>query len=99
MSIQMETVPADTHIAAPASEPVRVGLVLREDDLRRHGRRLASLTRAVADARIDHVAVGDHVSFGGGGGADGLVQATALLASHPTLEVQTAVYLLALRHP
>jgi alkanesulfonate monooxygenase SsuD/methylene tetrahydromethanopterin reductase-like flavin-dependent oxidoreductase (luciferase family) len=99
ISIQMTTVPADTRSAAPAADPVRVGLVLREGDLRRHGRRLASLTRAVADAGIDHVAVGDHVSFAGGGGADGLVQATALLASHPTLEVQTAVYLLALRHP
>ena len=43
--------------------------------------------------------VGDHVSFEHGNGADGLIQATALLASHPSLPVQTGVYLLALRHP
>jgi alkanesulfonate monooxygenase SsuD/methylene tetrahydromethanopterin reductase-like flavin-dependent oxidoreductase (luciferase family) len=57
------------------------------------------LTSAVAAAGIDHVTVGDHVSFAGGKGADGLIQATALLSAHPTLPVQTGVYLLALRHP
>src|SRR4051794_15648727 len=81
------------------ADALRVGLVLREEDMRRHGARLPALTRKIADAGIDHVAVGDHVSFMYGHGADGLVQATALLASHPRLEVQTAVYLLALRHP
>lgn len=47
---------------------------------------------------IDRVCVGDHVSFHGGRGFDGLVQATAL-AALSDLEVQTAVYLLPLRHP
>jgi alkanesulfonate monooxygenase SsuD/methylene tetrahydromethanopterin reductase-like flavin-dependent oxidoreductase (luciferase family) len=47
---------------------------------------------------IDRVCVGDHVSFHGGRGFDGLVQATAL-AALTDLEVQTAVYLLPLRHP
>jgi alkanesulfonate monooxygenase SsuD/methylene tetrahydromethanopterin reductase-like flavin-dependent oxidoreductase (luciferase family) len=81
------------------ADALRVGLVLREEDMRRHGARLPALTREIADSGIDHVAVGDHVSFMHGHGADGLVQATALLASHPRLEAQTAVYLLALRHP
>jgi alkanesulfonate monooxygenase SsuD/methylene tetrahydromethanopterin reductase-like flavin-dependent oxidoreductase (luciferase family) len=78
---------------------IDVGIVLRQEDVERHGRRLGDLTAAIAHAGIDHVTVGDHVSFEHGNGADGLIQATALLASHPTLAVQTGVYLLALRHP
>jgi alkanesulfonate monooxygenase SsuD/methylene tetrahydromethanopterin reductase-like flavin-dependent oxidoreductase (luciferase family) len=50
-------------------------------------------------AGIDHLTVGDHVSFADGHGADGLIQAAALLSAHPGLGVQTGVYLLALRHP
>jgi alkanesulfonate monooxygenase SsuD/methylene tetrahydromethanopterin reductase-like flavin-dependent oxidoreductase (luciferase family) len=78
---------------------VEVGLVLRDGDLRAYRGRLGELTSIVAGAGLDHVTVGDHVSFAGGKGADGLVQATALLCAHPTLPVQTGVYLLALRHP
>src|ERR1700722_1060243 len=48
---------------------------------------------------IDHVCCGDHVSFVGGLGFDGLVQATALAMLHPALPVHTGVYLLPLRHP
>ncbi len=54
--------------------------------------------RAIEASGIDRVCVGDHVSFHGGRGFDGLVQATAL-AALSELEVQTAVYLLPLRHP
>src|ERR1700742_2474246 len=53
----------------------------------------------VGESGIDHVCCGDHVSFGGGHGSDGLVQATALAMLHPTLPVHTGVYLLPLRHP
>ena len=50
-------------------------------------------------AGVDHLTVGDHVSFADGHGADGLIQAAALLSAHPSVAVQTGVYLLALRHP
>jgi alkanesulfonate monooxygenase SsuD/methylene tetrahydromethanopterin reductase-like flavin-dependent oxidoreductase (luciferase family) len=53
----------------------------------------------VAQAGIDYVCCGDHVSFFGGIGFDGLIQATALSMLHPTLPVHTGVYLLPLRHP
>lgn len=53
----------------------------------------------VAGAGVDHVAIGDHVSFYVGFGFDGLVLATALSVLHPTLPVHTGVYLLPLRHP
>lgn len=54
---------------------------------------------SVADAGLDHVGVGDHVSFFSGVGFDGLIQAAQLLTLHDTLEVYVAVYLLPLRHP
>jgi alkanesulfonate monooxygenase SsuD/methylene tetrahydromethanopterin reductase-like flavin-dependent oxidoreductase (luciferase family) len=53
----------------------------------------------VADAGLDHVCCADHVSFVGGHGFDGLVQATALALLHPALPVYTGLYLLPLRHP
>jgi alkanesulfonate monooxygenase SsuD/methylene tetrahydromethanopterin reductase-like flavin-dependent oxidoreductase (luciferase family) len=60
------------------------------------------LLEAVAKIRaaaLDHVIVGDHVSFRGGSGQDGLVQSTALAVAGGDLEVHTGVYLLPLRHP
>lgn len=48
---------------------------------------------------LDHLVVGDQVTFFGGFGVDGLVHATFLLALHPQLAVHTNVYLLPLRHP
>jgi alkanesulfonate monooxygenase SsuD/methylene tetrahydromethanopterin reductase-like flavin-dependent oxidoreductase (luciferase family) len=58
----------------------------------------AILTRA-ADAGVDHVCVGDHVSFFIGAGSDGLITATALLAAQARLPVYVGLYLLPLRHP
>jgi alkanesulfonate monooxygenase SsuD/methylene tetrahydromethanopterin reductase-like flavin-dependent oxidoreductase (luciferase family) len=57
----------------------------------------AFVTRVEA-AGLDHVCVGDHVSFRDGYGYDGLVQATALAVAS-SLPVHTSVYLLPLRHP
>ena len=48
---------------------------------------------------IDRVFAGDHVTFRGGHGFDGLLTAAALAAASSRLVIQTAVYLLALRHP
>lgn len=78
---------------------LQVGIVLRQEDLEENGRRLGELTQRIVNAGIDHVTVGDHVSFAGGMGADGLIQATALLCSHPDLRVETGVYLITVRHP
>lgn len=50
-------------------------------------------------AGIGHLAVGDHVSFLGGLGFDGLIHAAHLLALSDRLPVHIGVYLLALRHP
>lgn len=49
--------------------------------------------------QVDHLCVGDHVSFFVGAGSDGLIAATAALAAVPRLPVYVALYLLPLRHP
>jgi alkanesulfonate monooxygenase SsuD/methylene tetrahydromethanopterin reductase-like flavin-dependent oxidoreductase (luciferase family) len=53
----------------------------------------------IADAGVDHLCVGDHVSFFVGAGSDGLITATALLAAQAELPVYVGLYLLPLRHP
>ena len=77
----------------------RLGIVLRQEDVEAHAGRLPELTDRIASAGIDHVTVGDHVSFAAGRGADGLVQATALLCSHQSMPVETGIYVITLRHP
>jgi alkanesulfonate monooxygenase SsuD/methylene tetrahydromethanopterin reductase-like flavin-dependent oxidoreductase (luciferase family) len=58
-----------------------------------------SFLARVAEAGIDHVCCADHVSFLAGLGFDGLVQAAALAALHPSLPIYCGLYLLPLRHP
>ncbi len=59
-------------------------------------RRAADLAE---DAGLDGLGVGDHVSFYGGAGADGLVGATSILSASDRLDAVVGVYLLSLRHP
>ena len=79
------------------SNEVRVGL-LPLDLLASGAPAAAAALARMAEAGLDHVCCGDHVSFAGTG-YDGLIQATALAMLHPTLPVHTGVYLLPLRHP
>jgi alkanesulfonate monooxygenase SsuD/methylene tetrahydromethanopterin reductase-like flavin-dependent oxidoreductase (luciferase family) len=60
---------------------------------------IAEFTAKVERAGLDRIWVGDHVSFRGGQGYDGLLQAAVLAALTRTVAIQTAIYLLALRHP
>lgn len=84
-----------------ASSPpaVRVGMMPPVNTTGGSAEALAAALAKIHDAGLDHSVVGDHVSFFGGIGFDGLVQATAFAMLHPTLPVHTAVYLLPLRHP
>jgi alkanesulfonate monooxygenase SsuD/methylene tetrahydromethanopterin reductase-like flavin-dependent oxidoreductase (luciferase family) len=61
-------------------------------------RRRAMLDRVV-EAGVDHLCVGDHVSFFVGAGSDGLITAASLLAAQSELPVYVGLYLLPLRHP
>jgi alkanesulfonate monooxygenase SsuD/methylene tetrahydromethanopterin reductase-like flavin-dependent oxidoreductase (luciferase family) len=73
----------------------RIPFTLFEQD----ARALRTCVAQVEAVGLDHVCIGDHVSFHGGQGFDGLLQAAALASLTPSLVVETAVYLLALRHP
>lgn len=53
----------------------------------------------VSGVGLDYLTVGDHISFHGGTGFDGMVSATSILASNDHLGVVIGVYLLGLRHP
>jgi alkanesulfonate monooxygenase SsuD/methylene tetrahydromethanopterin reductase-like flavin-dependent oxidoreductase (luciferase family) len=53
----------------------------------------------IAEAGVDHLCVGDHVSFFVGAGSDGLISASSLLAAQAELPVYVGLYLLPLRHP
>ena len=48
---------------------------------------------------VDHLCVGDHVSFFVGAGSDGLITAASMLAAQAELPVYVGLYLLPLRHP
>ena len=61
--------------------------------------RMRATLGQVADAGVDHLCVGDHVSFFVGAGSDGLISATSLLAVQAELPVFVGLYLLPLRHP
>lgn len=76
-----------------------VGIAIQPDLLTAPATDLARFARAVRDAGLDHVSVGDHVSYRGGQGIDGLLAAAALLAAGPELRVVVGAFQLALRHP
>ena len=81
----------------PPRVDVRIGyLPTRLDGSAAAWRKAVQLAEA---AGIDHVAVGDHVSFHDGSGADGLTAAAVVFGVAERLHVNTAVYLLPLRHP
>jgi len=63
------------------------------------GSRRRSLIGLAERCGLDHVAVGDHVSFVVGAGFDGLLGATSILSVAERMSSNTAVYLLPLRHP
>jgi alkanesulfonate monooxygenase SsuD/methylene tetrahydromethanopterin reductase-like flavin-dependent oxidoreductase (luciferase family) len=78
---------------------MHLGLFLAADPLSGGPKHLQDVLKHVADEGIDHVCVGDHVSFFIGAGSDGLITATSMLAAQSELPVYVALYLLPLRHP
>jgi alkanesulfonate monooxygenase SsuD/methylene tetrahydromethanopterin reductase-like flavin-dependent oxidoreductase (luciferase family) len=87
-----------THATSSAPAVARVGMFPPFDLLEQGEETARAFLARAAEAGIDHVCCGDHVSFTGTG-FDGLVQATALSLLHPALPVYSGVYLLPLRHP
>src|ERR1700728_3426029 len=87
-----------TRATSSAPAVARVGMFPPFDLLERGEETARAFLAQAAEAGIDHVCCGDHVSFAGKG-FYGLVQATALSLLHPTLPIYSGVYLLPLRHP
>ena len=77
---------------------VRVGLFPPLDQPDGGSKQPQATLAHVAEASVDHLCVGDHVSFFVGAGSDGLVTATSLLASQAELPVYIGLYLLPSRH-
>lgn len=85
-------------IAMADEEPISVGLRLPYE-LQRDLPRFQEFLALAEAAGIDRLCLGDHVSFKGGNGFDGLQNATAAAVLTRRIEIETAVYLLPLRHP
>ena len=77
---------------------VRVGCIVLSMTRLEAARRRALIELAERSG-LDHLGVGDHVSFVVGAGFDGLLGATGILSVAERMSVNTAVYLLPLRHP
>lgn len=60
---------------------------------------VADFVAAAEDAGLDRLCIGDHVTFQGGQGFDALINAAALAVASRRVHIETAVYLLPLRHP
>ena len=82
-----------------STDPVRIGISLPAPSTGDPLESWRSSLRARADAGLDHVMVGDHISFHVGFGMDGLTLAAMVLVAEPRLAVDLGIYLLALRHP
>jgi len=78
---------------------VRVGFFPPIGQLNSGPEQLHTALARAAGVGVDHVCVGDHVSFFVGAGSDGLITATSMLASQSELPVYVGLYLLPLRHP
>jgi alkanesulfonate monooxygenase SsuD/methylene tetrahydromethanopterin reductase-like flavin-dependent oxidoreductase (luciferase family) len=72
----------------PVVEPLRFG-----------PEHLQAMLARITEASVDHLCVGDHVSFFVGAGSDGLITATSMLTAQAELPVYVGLYLLPLRHP
>ena len=78
---------------------IRVGLDVHDSILGQPPEASRRLLERAAGSGLDFLVVGDHLSFQGGQGFDGIVSAAFALAAHPTVPVVISVYQLALRHP
>jgi alkanesulfonate monooxygenase SsuD/methylene tetrahydromethanopterin reductase-like flavin-dependent oxidoreductase (luciferase family) len=78
---------------------IRVGLDVHDSILGQAPEASRRLLERAGESGLDFLVVGDHLSFQGGQGFEGIVSAAFALAAHPTLPVLISVYQLALRHP
>jgi alkanesulfonate monooxygenase SsuD/methylene tetrahydromethanopterin reductase-like flavin-dependent oxidoreductase (luciferase family) len=80
-------------------DDIRLGVALNDELFTPDPAARRALLSHMEDAGLDHLTVGDHISFHGGTGFDGFVAATTALATTDRLSVLIGVYLAGLRHP
>ena len=80
-------------------DDITLGIALNDELLTADPAARRALLAHMEDAGLDHLTVGDHISFHGGTGFDGFVAATTALATSDRLSVLMGVYLAGLRHP
>lgn len=81
------------------SPEIQVGIAINDELFNPDAGERRVVLAHMSDVGLDHLTVGDHISFHGGTGFDGFVSATTALASHDSLKVLIGVYLAGLRHP
>ncbi|MFE1802701.1 LLM class flavin-dependent oxidoreductase [Streptomyces sp. NPDC059517] len=84
---------------APLTSTFTMGISDQDGFTTPDPRRRRRLLDRVEAAGLDHVSVGDHISFHDGSGFDGMITANTMLSSHDRLSVLIGIYLLGLRHP
>lgn len=78
---------------------IQLGIALNDELFNPDPTERRAVLDHVGDVGLDHLTVGDHISFHGGTGFDGFVAAATALASHDSLKVLMGVYLAGIRHP
>src|SRR5687768_13798236 len=81
------------------SHPISVGVSVHETFLTPSAADRRRIIDEVVSAGLSHVTMGDHISFHGGTGFDGLLGATSILSTDERVNVLVGVYILGLRHP
>ena len=82
-----------------STQQVKVGVSVHETFLTPDAGERRRILDQVVDCGLDQVTMGDHISFHGGTGFDGLLGATSILSTHERVNVLVGIYLLGLRHP
>ena len=101
MSCCTESAPSTAENGSLGAEMTapRVGIFAPVGHFSRPLDQRKSMLAAIGASGIDHVCVGDHVSFHVGAGADALIDAASMLTHYDDLPCYVALYLLPLRHP
>lgn len=79
--------------------PITVGVSVHETFLTPDAAERRRILDQVIDSGLESVTMGDHISFHGGTGFDGLLAATSILSTDERVNVLVGIYLLGLRHP
>jgi alkanesulfonate monooxygenase SsuD/methylene tetrahydromethanopterin reductase-like flavin-dependent oxidoreductase (luciferase family) len=78
---------------------ITVGVSVHETFLTPDAGERRRILDQVISSGLEQVTTGDHISFHGGAGFDGLLASTSILSTNERVRVLVGIYLLGLRHP